>query len=57
MQIKQLFFEFFFLDFQLNSSTQKKLNSKSIVQKLSTNGGQSYLKLKASVKKNFFFQL
>jgi len=42
MKIKWLFFEFFFLDFQLNSSTQILFNSKSIVQKLSTNGGQSH---------------
>jgi len=54
MQIKRLFFEIIFLDFQLNAST-KKINSESIMQKVSTSGGQS-LKLQASVQKRFFFQ-
>jgi len=55
MQIKQLFFEFYFQDFQLNSSTQNIFKSKSIVPKLSTNGAQSHLKLQVSVKKTSFF--
>jgi len=55
MQIKQLFFEFF-LDFQLNSSTQIFFNSKSSARNY-TNGGKSYLKLQANIKKNFFYQL
>jgi len=57
MKIKLLFLEIFYLDFQLNSSTQKILNSMSIVQIFSTNGGQSQLKLQESVQKNLFFQL
>jgi hypothetical protein len=57
MKIKSFSLEFFFLEHQLNSSTQKILNSQSIVQKISTKGGQSHLKLQASVQKNFFFQL
>jgi len=55
MKMKCYFFRFFFLDFQHNSLTQKNLNSKSIVQDMSTNGSQSHLKLQGSVHKNFFF--
>jgi len=51
--IQAFFFEFFFLDFQLNSSTQKILNSNCVVQKNSTNGCQSDLKLQASIKKTY----
>jgi len=57
MKIKWLFFEFFFLDFQLNSSRHNFFNSKSIVQIFSIDGGQSHLKLQVSVQKNFFFEL
>jgi len=51
MKFKRLFFELFFLDFQFNSSTQNFFNSKSIVEIFSTNGGQSHLKLQASIQK------
>jgi len=51
MKLSHNFFEFFFLDSQLNSSTHKNFNSKSLVQKNSTNGGQSHLKLQANIQK------
>jgi len=43
-----------FLDFQINFSTNFKNNSKCIVQKNSTNGYQSHLKLQANIKRTFF---
>jgi len=49
------FCEIFFLDSQLNSSKQKNLDSNSLVQKFSTNGGQSHLKLQSRIQKNFLF--
>jgi len=53
MKIILEFFEFFFLDCQHNFSINKNKNSKFMVQKLSTNGSESHLKLQSSVK--FFF--
>jgi len=55
MKVKYFYFEIFFLDFQLNFTTLKITNSKSIVQKPFTNGSQSHLKLQDNVQKNFFF--
>jgi len=57
MKIKWVFFEIFFIEPQLNSSTHKILNSKSIVQKISTSGDQSHLKLQTRVQKIFVSQL
>ena len=57
MKIKCVFKIKKFLDFQANFSTQRALNSKSVLQEDVTFGGQSHLKLLAKVPKNLFFHL
>jgi len=54
MKIKHFVFEFFFLDFQLNSSTQFFLNSKCVVQKNSTNVCQVIWNCRPTLKKKHF---
>lgn len=55
MKTKCVLFETFFLDYQLNSSTHKILNSNYVVQNISTNGDQRRKKLQDGVQKNFIF--
>jgi len=57
MKIKLLFFEIFFSNLELKYSTYEIFNSKFVVQKTSTSGGQSHLKLQPSIQKTIFFQL